>query len=456
MDFIDYDFIEIGTSDFDTLIQNSHNQSGISIEPIKYYLDRLPNRDNVKKIHCAVSFDDIEKDSQVFYIKPEDILKHGLPDWIRGCNSLNKYHLQHELYNVKDIVTIERVKELPLSKILTENNVRKIKKLKIDTEGGDCYILRNLKKYLKTKSSVFYPKEIIFESNELTDPELVNTTIREYEEIGYKLRYSDGYNTCLDFIEPKKINIGIKVLATNGYFLLGCRFINRFYHFYKGDANIIFYFFGDKSPYEHTPSGANIKYYHIENPDWVQAVNTKYSNVLKIEDNMDYLYFFDADTNISRPFTEDWFLGDLVGGIHWLHVNTPKDKLPFDRNPNSSCYIPHNTNLEQTYYYGAFWGGKTKNVRRYCQTMIEAQAKNKLINHEPPVNDDSYTNHYFHYNPPTKKIPPTEYMFDISCKGGLYIERDPKASFPLHEELFKDNREKLLNIQHSKVVIENP
>ena len=37
-----YDFIEIGTSDFDTLIETSNNDTvGISIEPIKYYLDNL-------------------------------------------------------------------------------------------------------------------------------------------------------------------------------------------------------------------------------------------------------------------------------------------------------------------------------------------------------------------------------------------------------------------------------
>lgn len=205
MNFIDYDFIEIGTSDFDTLIQGSEDQFGISIEPVKYYLDRLPNRKNVKKLHCAVSFDDIERDANVYYLKEEDIIANKLPDWLRGCNSLNKYHYQHEQLNIKSIVSVEGVKEIPLAKILVNNNVRRIKKLKIDTEGGDCFILKNLKRYLKTKSNIFYPKEIIFESNELSDPNLVNSTIKEYEALGYKLRYSDGYNTCMDFKKPEKL-----------------------------------------------------------------------------------------------------------------------------------------------------------------------------------------------------------------------------------------------------------
>lgn len=41
-----YDFIEIGTSDFDTYIQDKKyiNCKGLSIEPVKYYLNKLPNR----------------------------------------------------------------------------------------------------------------------------------------------------------------------------------------------------------------------------------------------------------------------------------------------------------------------------------------------------------------------------------------------------------------------------
>lgn len=251
------------------------------------------------------------------------------------------------------------------------------------------------------------------------------------------------------------MNIGINVLATNGYFLLGCRFINRFHHFYKGNENIYFYFFGDKPPYNHIPTEANVKYYEIQNKDWVSAVNTKYKNMLRINDNLDYLYFFDADTNISRPFTEDWFIGDLVGGVHWLHVNTPNENLPFDRYEKSSCYIPKESILPQQYFYGAFWGGKKDIVGDYCNVMIDCQERNALINHEPPVNDDSYTNYYFHYNPPTKKVYPNEFMFDISCKGGLYIERNPLARFPEHEDVFEKNKEKLLNIQHNKVVIQD-
>ena len=46
-----YDFIEIGTSDFDTLLETTTNKIGISIEPLKFYLDSLPNNDKVIKVN---------------------------------------------------------------------------------------------------------------------------------------------------------------------------------------------------------------------------------------------------------------------------------------------------------------------------------------------------------------------------------------------------------------------
>ena len=50
-----YNYIEIGTSDFDTEIQKDNNNHGISIEPIKYYYDKLPIKENSTKLNIAIS-----------------------------------------------------------------------------------------------------------------------------------------------------------------------------------------------------------------------------------------------------------------------------------------------------------------------------------------------------------------------------------------------------------------
>lgn len=66
---MNYDFIEIGTSDFDTLIQTATNDTvGLSIDPIQFYLNRLPEKQLVKKVNCAVSFDGKRGKDKVYYI----------------------------------------------------------------------------------------------------------------------------------------------------------------------------------------------------------------------------------------------------------------------------------------------------------------------------------------------------------------------------------------------------
>ena len=86
-----YDFIEIGTSDFDTLIQTCSDESiGLSIEPLQIYLDRLPNKPNVKKITKAIS--ELDSEIDIYYIPLENIWKHNLPIWVKGCNSVSKPH----------------------------------------------------------------------------------------------------------------------------------------------------------------------------------------------------------------------------------------------------------------------------------------------------------------------------------------------------------------------------
>jgi len=64
---IRYNFIEVGTSDFMTLIQSADDQTvGLSIEPISEYLDRLPNKPKVQKVNAALS--DTDDTIEIYHI----------------------------------------------------------------------------------------------------------------------------------------------------------------------------------------------------------------------------------------------------------------------------------------------------------------------------------------------------------------------------------------------------
>jgi hypothetical protein len=194
-----YDFIEIGTSNFDTLIEEADdNTVGLSIEPIGYYLDQLPNRACVKKLDIAVARNNKFGFMDVYYVPERVIRARGLPDWLRGCNSVGNYHPKHIELSVRDLVQIDTVKLIPVGELFNCYNVTELDYLKIDTEGADCEIMRHLSEFLKTESTTRYPKKILFESNELADQGEVEMVKAEFISLGYCVTKS-GYDTVLEY-----------------------------------------------------------------------------------------------------------------------------------------------------------------------------------------------------------------------------------------------------------------
>lgn len=230
-----------------------------------------------------------------------------------------------------------------------------------------------------------------------------------------------------------KKNIGIVILATNAYFVLGIRLIKKFMYYYKGDSNITFYFFSDTNPKDYLPDSIDVVYTYTTNSNWVDGTNLKFSSILTINERLksDYLFYFDADTNIGQDFTEQWFIGEMVGGQHfgdqdWMSLD--RDGKAYDRNIASKAYVPFNTPLPQMYYYGAFFGGTATNMIEFCKIMMFWQQEDKKIPYEPCVNDESYINAYFHFNPPSKVVATRDFAFMISDKGGIGETRNPNLN----------------------------
>lgn len=228
-------------------------------------------------------------------------------------------------------------------------------------------------------------------------------------------------------MEQKKI--GIVILATNSYFVLGVNFMRRFSHHYKGDAKITFYFFSDTDPKEYLPDNIDVKYTHQVHDDWVNATNSKFVNILSLENcDSDYLLYVDADTSVTKDFTDEWFIGDTVGLEHFGNNNWMKEIKGYDRNPQSKAYVPHDTKLFQMYYHGCLFGGKKDKLMEICRILYANQLEDKKIPYEPAVNDESYINQYYHYNPPTLTVYLNKYMFNVSDKGGIGETRDTNLS----------------------------
>ena len=189
-----YDFLEIGTSDFDYTSDTA--KKGILVEPVPEYFERLKCGPHTKKIQCAVTHNKTADTCNVYYIPSKTIEENFLPGWLRGCNSINDYHMQHEKY--KDLVKIQNVPLLNVSELFEKFNIGKVKKIKIDTEGHDTTIMEGL-------GNLGDPDEIIFESNQLSDKNKVMKIVDKYEKMGYNSKV--GHDTILKKNKPDDVVI---------------------------------------------------------------------------------------------------------------------------------------------------------------------------------------------------------------------------------------------------------
>ena len=186
---IDYNFIEIGTSNFDTLIGScSETSVGLSIEPIKTYLDSLPNKSNVTKVCAAIS--DVDGEIDIYNIPLVNIHKHNLPIWVKGTNSVSKPHeyarqkLGEELYD--NIVSVDRVPTISWKSLISQYDIESIGYLKIDTEGHDHVILNSYFEECE-KNPKLYASKILFEYNESSDKSALDSIISKL--INYDVEY---------------------------------------------------------------------------------------------------------------------------------------------------------------------------------------------------------------------------------------------------------------------------
>jgi FkbM family methyltransferase len=274
-----YNYIEIGTSDFDTEIQKKNNYNGISIEPIKYYYDKLPNNLNKIKLNMAIS--DHKGKCYVYYLSEKTIKDYNLPEFVRGCNSINSYHptvvtiCKNNNIDFDKIYEKQEVNVDTLYNIIINYNVDGFFYLKIDTEGHDTIILKKF--YDDINNNKYLPHIIRFESNILTPNENVINTINLFANIGYEFISRTDADVVLK-LNLKKIEN--KMTFTN-------ELINYFIYDYPSNYDI------NNLPHDNTLKAA-IKYCIINNCSGV----TYQDNIYQVR-NGNYLYHFENTKNID-------------------------------------------------------------------------------------------------------------------------------------------------------------
>lgn len=214
---IRYNFIEVGTSDFMTMIQSADDETvGLSIEPISEYLNRLPNKPKVQKVNAALSNSD--DFIEIYHIDSEDLEKYNLPYWIRGCNSVNGPHeftkkkIGEELYN--KLVKIDKVPTISWKTLVERCDIGSIDYLKIDTEGHEHVILRGYIDQCKLNPLLFASK-IEFEYNETSNKVELDKIISELSN--YDVTYLEE-DVILNLKHQSKYDKSYVLYSTENYF----------------------------------------------------------------------------------------------------------------------------------------------------------------------------------------------------------------------------------------------
>ena len=197
-----YDFIEIGTADFHTEIEKANpNTRGLSVEPVLYYLNKLPPKPLVHKVLAAISDQDGWADC--YYLPESMIDKHFPGQWeLKGNNAINTYHPQalHHVQaaglNPEEIFAHVRVPKFSFQTLADMYQVTSLDLLKTDTEGHDCIIMSSYITW--TQRTGYFAKEIIFETHHLTPADQITTAIQNLSSIGYTI-VEHGMNTTMRY-----------------------------------------------------------------------------------------------------------------------------------------------------------------------------------------------------------------------------------------------------------------
>jgi len=145
-----FQFIQVGSNDgvSQDLIGDKvrgEGWNGILVEPIPTYFEQLKMN---YQGHLGLSFEQvaIASDSgyrKIYYVAPEEVEKHGLPEWVK---LLGSFSLDHIKKHVGDAVRVDCVSVpcMPLSDLVEKYHVEKLDLLAIDAEGYDFEVLKSL------------------------------------------------------------------------------------------------------------------------------------------------------------------------------------------------------------------------------------------------------------------------------------------------------------------------
>ena len=195
---MNYKFIDIGCSHFAVSSDLfGIDVKGIYVEPIKEYLDCLPEGENIIKECCAIAEEDgdtilnsvVVKDpvyfsaSEMQKIIGDKLLRAEFLDKYRGSGQSTLGPASSIKFLRGNPIKEIPVKTMSLNSFLNKHSVTSVDYLKIDVEGHEESILKQLLPIMQ-KGDLKINKELRFEYNQLSDKQALLKLAEEICAIG--------------------------------------------------------------------------------------------------------------------------------------------------------------------------------------------------------------------------------------------------------------------------------
>ena len=167
------DFVEVGTSDFDHIIGQVHDDaSGLSIEAMPFYAEVLPFRRGVQRVNAAIvgATDEAARTGHVMahYVHPDNITRYGIDARAKGCSTIGAApsscaHTFLLRRNLTHLMEHRRVPATSFASLLSQRGVRSIGLLKVDVEGFEAQVFDSLIDACTTSHPQLWPRVVIWE-----------------------------------------------------------------------------------------------------------------------------------------------------------------------------------------------------------------------------------------------------------------------------------------------------
>lgn len=195
-------------------------------------------------------------------------------------------------------------------------------------------------------------------------------------------------------------SIGILYICTGPYAIFWKDFYETFEAKFLPNTEKCYYVFTDADNIYQEEATRVHKYYLGPQP-WPLITLLRFHTFLSIRDELekhDFLMFSNSNIVCENMVSEQEFLPDTRKGErmcftqHPGYFDLPCYKVPYDRNPKSTAYIPYNQGKQ--YVIGAMFCGDSKeflNMSEMLRNNINEDLKKNII---ARWHDESHINHY--------------------------------------------------------------